>query len=100
MDQLRNTNQENNIIITFAIISIFSFAVSCSTFTSILRGKEIKQKSLDENFLRDNNRGFKKAVSICLIDKNNLPDPNKRDYYQMRPPITIEHFGLNTKETH
>ena len=43
----------------------------------LLRGEEIKQKSLYEHFLKDDHHGLE-DVSICLIDKTDHSDPLKR----------------------
>ena len=59
--------------------SISSRSRLLSTCVYILRGREIKEKSLDEKFLNNDHHGFKEDVKkICLIDKNNLSDPHKR----------------------
>ena len=65
-----------------------------------LRGKEIKQQSLNDHLFRDGHQSFEEDVSLCLIDKTNLFDLNKRDYYRMRTLKTITLFGFNTKETY
>ena len=59
-----------------------------------LRGEEIKQKSLHEHFL------IEEDVSICLFDKTDPSDPHEREYYWMRTLKTIAPFGLNTEETY
>ena len=67
---------------------------------AFLRGEEIKQKSLHEHFLKDDHHGFKKEVSICLIDKAQSSDPHKREYYWMRILKTLAPFGLNMEDTY
>ena len=47
----------------------------------LLRGEEIKQKSLHEHFLSDSHQSFEKDISICLIDKTDPSDPHKKEYY-------------------
>ena len=47
---------------------------------TFLRGEEIKQKFLDEHFLKDGHHSFEKDVSICLIDKTQSSDSHKREY--------------------
>ena len=46
---------------------------------AFLRGEKIKQKFLQEHFLKDDHHGFEKDVSISLIDKTQSSDPPKRE---------------------
>ena len=62
------------------------------------RGEEIKQKCLHEHFLSDSHQSFEEVVGICLIDKTDPSDPDKREYYWMRTLKAITSFGLNTEE--
>ena len=55
---------------------------------------------LHEHFLIDDNHGFEKDVSICLINKTQSSDPHKREYYWMIILKTLAPFGLNTKDTY
>ena len=61
-------------------------------------GEEIKQKSLNEHFLRDGHQSFEEDVSLCLIDKTDPFDPYKREYYWMKTLQTVIPFGLDTEE--
>ena len=65
-----------------------------------LSDEEIKQKSLDDHFFRDDHHSFEEDVSICLIKKSDPSDPHKTEYYWMRTLKTIAPFGLNTEETY
>ena len=64
-----------------------------------LRRKEIKQQSLNDHLFRDGHQSSEEDASLCLIDKTNPFDLNKRDSYRMRTLKTIALFGFNTKET-
>ena len=45
---------------------------------AFVRDQEIKQKFPHEHFLKDDHHGFEKNVSICLTDKTQFSDPQKR----------------------
>ena len=63
----------------------------------------IKQKSLQEHFLRDghhHHQSFQEDLNISLINKTDSFDPRKSECYWMGTLKTIAPFGLNTEETY
>ena len=67
---------------------------------AFLRGEEIIQKFLHEHFLKGDHHGFEKDVSICLVDKTQPSDPDKREHYWMRILKTLAPYELNTEDTY
>ena len=59
--------------------------------------ENVKQTFLQSHFLQRDHQGFLKDVEVRLIDKTQVSDPTKREFYWMRTPTTLYPDGRNTE---
>ena len=57
--------------------------------------ENVKQKFLQSYFLQRDHQGFLKDVEVRLIDKTQVSDPTKREFYWMGTLRTLYPDGLN-----
>ena len=57
--------------------------------------ENVKQKFLQRHFLQDDHKGFLEDVEVRLIDKAQVSDPTKGEYYWMRSLKTLYPDGFN-----
>ena len=57
--------------------------------------KNVKQKFLQSHFLLRDHQGFLKDVEVRLIDKTQVSDPTKWEFYWMRTLRNLYPDGLN-----
>ena len=61
-------------------------------------GATPKQNCFHQHFLRENPHGLLKDCEIRLIDKTDLPDPTRTEFFWMRKLKTLASLGLNVVE--
>ena len=57
--------------------------------------ENVKQNFLQSHFLPHDHQGFLKDVEVRLIDKTQVFDPTKREFYWMRTLKTLYPDDLN-----
>ena len=62
--------------------------------------ENVKQKFLQRHFLQDDHKGFLEDNKVRVIDKTQISDPTKGEYYWMRTFKTLYPDGLNIQSNY